>query len=388
MLLSLEALRAHHGDCLIVQYGTNAEPRLLLIDGGPARVYGTTLKPRLEQLRDKLADANGQLQIALAMVSHIDDDHIHGLLDLTGELIDADDRGQTPTVNIGSFWHNSFDDLTGDEGGLASVIEPADAERLSTSDATPTSVRSAAAVVASVGQGRQLRDQVERLGWQLNHPFNELVCAPSAGGQEVKLDTETSLLVLAPRQEQLDDLRKEWEEQMQKLKRREAAEASVAAYVDKSVFNLSSIVCLVRSSERTILLTGDARGDQILSALDAAQVTQSGELHVDLLKLPHHGSDHNVDRDFFTRITADHYVVSGDGKYGNPETATLQMLCDARSDNDFTIHLTYRAGVDDLGDRLAAFFAAQSAAGRTFEVQYRDDDALFLRVDLLDAASH
>ena len=64
-------------------------------------------------------------------------------------------------------------------------------------------------------------------------------------------------------------------------------------------------------------------------------------MHVDLLKVPHHGSANNLDDDFFERITADHYVFSGDGEHGNPEREALQMLLDARGDADYTIHLTY-----------------------------------------------
>src|SRR5687768_389526 len=161
MLLSLEALQARHGDCLITHYGESAQPRLILVDGGPARVYGATLKPRLDELREHLVDDQGRLPIALAMVSHIDDDHIHGLLDLTGELIDADSQGQTPNVTVGSFWHNSFNDLTDDQGELFALMQPSAAERLSTASATPAGIRSAAAVVASVNQGRQLRDEIE-----------------------------------------------------------------------------------------------------------------------------------------------------------------------------------------------------------------------------------
>jgi hypothetical protein len=41
-------------------------------------------------------------------------------------------------------------------------------------------------------------------------------------------------------------------------------------------------------------------------------------MHVDILKGPHHGSNRNVERIFFKRITADHYVFSGNGEHGNP----------------------------------------------------------------------
>jgi hypothetical protein len=383
MVFSLEALQARHGDCLIVHYGSNAEPKLLLIDGGPATVYGNTLKPRLEQLRQRLADDEGRLPIELAMVSHIDDDHIRGLLDLTSELLETD-QTQAPFVTVGSFWHNSFDDITGDTGELPALLAPADADRLSTTTTIRPGPRGGAAVAASVNQGRQLRDDVEKLDWPRNRPFPGLVHAPDQGGQEVKLDDETSLLVVAPRKGQLEDLQEEWDEQLRRLQKKKADEASIAAYLDKSVFNLSSIVCLLTNGDKTMLLTGDARGDEIMAALDAANVTTDGNLHVNVLKLPHHGSDHNIDTDFFTRVTADHYIASGDGRHHNPETATLQMLCDSRSDNDFTIHLTYAKGVGDLEQRLKTFFDAQRAAGRTFAVDFPADDALSLRVDLAE----
>jgi hypothetical protein len=64
-------------------------------------------------------------------------------------------------------------------------------------------------------------------------------------------------------------------------------------------------------------------------------------MHVDVLKIPHHGSDRNIDPVFFRRITADHYVFSGNGENGNPERETLQMLLNESENEEFTIHLTY-----------------------------------------------
>ena len=65
--------------------------------------------------------------------------------------------------------------------------------------------------------------------------------------------------------------------------------------------------------------------------------------HVDLLKAPHHGSANNVEPGFFRRITADHYVFSGNGNHHNPDPETLRMLAAARGDADYTIHFTFTA---------------------------------------------
>ncbi len=80
-----------------------------------------------------------------------------------------------------------------------------------------------------------------------------------------------------------------------------------------------------------MLLTGDARGDKIIENLEEhGLMDDEGKIHVDLLKMPHHGSDRNVEDDFFKRVTADHYVVSGDGRHHNPELETYRMLFKAR----------------------------------------------------------
>jgi glyoxylase-like metal-dependent hydrolase (beta-lactamase superfamily II) len=79
---NLDVRRARKGDCLIVHYCTKSDPGFILIDGGPSQVYRPHLKPRLAQIRKarKLA-ADQSLPVDLLMVSHIDDDHINGILD-------------------------------------------------------------------------------------------------------------------------------------------------------------------------------------------------------------------------------------------------------------------------------------------------------------------
>ena len=49
------------------------------------------------------------LPVDLLMVSHVDDDHIHGILDLTGELLRDKAAHGRCSLQVSSFWHNSFD---------------------------------------------------------------------------------------------------------------------------------------------------------------------------------------------------------------------------------------------------------------------------------------
>jgi beta-lactamase superfamily II metal-dependent hydrolase len=363
MTFTLEALPARHGDCLLLHYGTAADPRTLLIDGGPSAVWGESLKPRLRELREQHRarglDAAAPLTLELIMVSHVDDDHIGGLLALTDDQLGQRDPDAL-RVRTKALWHNSLGDLTADDDG---VLEIASGHQNADADA----------LIASVAQGRLLQTQAELLGWPINAPFKTLVQAPEQGGRTVRLDGTTELFVIAPRKDQIEGLRKEWVKQLRRARNRQATPAEVSAYLDTSPYNLSSIVCLAKQGRRSILLTGDARGDHILDALDAAGATIDGKLRVDILKVPHHGSIRDLDRDFFERIRADHYVISANGRDGNPETETLRLVAASRRDNKFTIHLTYSHGTGDLQQRIKSFADTSRAAGRSFKVHARQD---------------
>ena len=80
-MFKLKVTQALHGDCLILEHGFQDERYYLLIDGGPSNVYNNYLKEELVGMRDKGGKIN------LAVLSHVDDDHVNGLLDLLHELI-------------------------------------------------------------------------------------------------------------------------------------------------------------------------------------------------------------------------------------------------------------------------------------------------------------
>ena len=344
MIFTLEALQAFYGDSLLLHVGD----KLCLIDGGPFRTWQTSLHPRLEQLRGGAA----QLRIELAMVSHIDGDHIQGLTDLAGAMVELAEDHQPQPYQVGGLWHNAFDDVLGNRAAeLPQAPGP---------------------VVASVGQGRELRDQAIRLGWPRNQGFDGLVIAP----HEVPFG-EATLTVVAPDAGALDDLGTKWDKWLSHHP--EAVQA--AGYDDHSIFNLSSIVVLAEADGKRMLLCGDARGDRVLEGLEkAGKLPAGGTLALDVLKLPHHGSIRNVDDDFFQRLPAAHYVISADGRDGNPESATLEAIVAARGGADYEIHFTNHDGQNDIAQRLDAFTAAHPDT----KVSFRDEAALALRIDLAD----
>jgi hypothetical protein len=94
--------------------------------------------------------------------------------------------------------------------------------------------------------------------------------------------------------------------------------------------NLASLTLLVEENAQSILLTGDARGDQILDGLRQTGRLANATIDVDVLKVPHHGSKNNVESDFCDAVVARHYVFCGNGEHENPNPNIVEMLCRRR----------------------------------------------------------
>lgn len=381
MPFALEALEAKHGDALLLHYGSATNPQLVVIDGGPAGVYTRSLKPRLDQLKQERSP-DEPLPIRMVMVSHLDDDHLNGLLQLIGKLAGLKEQGKPLPYAISTLWHNSFDDLLGNEADelVASLRTAVNAASTARFPASLPVRRDTALVLASVKQGRQLRDAASRLGLGVNDGFRNLVMVPAAQKSRVfDAGGGLKLTVIGPDEERVRALQQEWDEQIQ-----QAGVARAADLADNSAFNLSSITVLAKFRKKSMLLTGDARGDYVLAGLRRAQLLRNGRLHVDLLKIPHHGSDNNVDTGFFRVVTADHYVVSGDGGDGNPEVATFQMISEARGQDEFTIHLTHGTlPKDPRPNKLLDFFQREKETGKKYTTAVRPEGSLGITVDLL-----
>ena len=379
--MKLEVLPARHGDCMLLHFGSKDAPRLALIDGGPAGVYKETLLPRLEELREErdLPD-NQPLMIEMLIISHIDDDHVNGVIRLLRDMKEDQERGNPPRFQIRRLWHNSFDDIIGNSetesrAALTAQFGTASAGMQDIPEDALTDHRDWQ-VLASISQGHQIRELAESLNIPSNPDFDgNLIQAPDKDDDfvdQIELDGVT-FTVLGPLSRELKELEEKHDKWLKKQeKKRESGEATLAAFADTSIANLSSIVLLADDGKQRHLLTGDARGDKIIEAFQArddlgeaddgtercgecgAELDSDGraigaasdaggerKLKVDLLKVPHHGSDRNVTVGFFEAIPASTYVLSGNGGHGNPERDCLEWIEEARAGKPYTLHFTY-----------------------------------------------
>ncbi|MCC7373417.1 MAG: hypothetical protein IT581_02085 [Verrucomicrobiales bacterium] len=344
-MIILEALNALAGDCLLLRYpGPDGKERLWLIDGGPRAnkeknitVWKDVLLPRLRQINAKVP-----IPITLGMVSHIDDDHINGIQKITQALTAATPAKPAP-VKFQRFWFNSFDKLVGPKPqGLSTEAETASVQSLVSSENFPgVEDELATAVMESVSQGNALASDLRTLKLEGNVPLGRLVQAKP--GQPA-IDIEgAKVTILGPRKDRLEKLRADWQAALKHADKatRQAALQELflpASKQDKSVPNLSSIVVLVKIGKRTLLLTGDAHGDDIVTAWNELGLPKPAK--VDVLKMPHHGSIRNCTQPFLAFFQADHYVISADGLHDNPDAPAVEALVKMHGQRNIVLHFT------------------------------------------------
>src|SRR5262245_24303785 len=103
-MFQLEVLPVAHGDAIWIEYGAPKRPRRILIDGGPAATYEAALHKRLQALKSLPRKAR---RIDLLVVTHVDTDHIDGIIILLRAAKELD-------IRFGEIWFNGWDQLVKD----------------------------------------------------------------------------------------------------------------------------------------------------------------------------------------------------------------------------------------------------------------------------------
>ncbi|HEV3038832.1 MAG TPA: hypothetical protein VHA33_13735 [Candidatus Angelobacter sp.] len=378
MIFSLEALQAEQGDALILHYGEHEHPRFIVIDGGPAGVYQQSLRPRLQQLHDRWKRPDDLLDLEMIMVSHTDDDHIIGIADWIKEM----EEDKAVPCRVRTCWYNSFESIAGHRANEMASLAPLGGQ--SHTSAVLPHQRQSEAVLASVANGRRLRERLDAQGIPLNLGVEELVMLPDRN-EDLKPPERHGLTyrIIGPQEKRIKAFKKQWDEHV----RQHPGPMVLAAFADQSVPNLSSIVVVVEFQGHRMLLTGDARGDDMLEGFAAhGLLDERGCAHFDVLKMPHHGSDRNVTPEWLQKITANAYVISANGRYSNPDGTTISWICQARGDAPYTLYFTNEKMIDpkdstDVGAEIRRVLGQYPNANR--RVVYKG-----VRVDVMEPIAY
>ena len=314
--MKIHTIQAKHGDCFILEYGKTTKKKFILIDGGPRTVYSNYLRPNLK----KIVKKKGYLDTVI--LSHVDQDHVFGLLDLMKELLTQKSKRKKQFIEIKEIWHNSFDLTIDPKNNIGKKIKS-----LYSSSKFKKSLYYTGLAAKSLPQGNKLKNYAKKLNIPSNTLFKKGIISVDNHRKTITKQ-DIKIIIVGPTNANFKELRDEWISWLKKQKKKPDSNINKDFNdPDKSVPNLSSIMFLIKVGRKKILFTGDGRSDHLLQGLKSQKLLNSkGKIHVNLLKIPHHGSDRNVTVDFFKKVTADGYIISANGSHSNPDFITLKTI--------------------------------------------------------------
>lgn len=360
----VDMLAADEGDCFLII--AEKENINILIDGGTAKTYHRVLKPKLQEL-NRLGKC-----IDLLVVTHIDDDHIGGILELLKE--NASDS-ESKIIKIKNIWHNSYRHLQfAGKSRIGKEEKQILSQYVTAGSAQDNLTEWAGSKKISVKQGTTLAALILAGKYYWNQQFNgNAVC--SDPGNCIFLRKDCRITVLTPDREALNKLAGMWKKELiskrfafkfsedelfddayeyymrffdnsveyynkqisdktQKIDLKLLADREERPDISKT--NRASISMLLQFQGRSLLFLADALADDALKKLN-------GRTAVDLLKLPHHGSSRNISKKFIDAIETDTYLISTNSeRYGHPDLETLAKVICKRTAYNKRIYFNYK----------------------------------------------
>jgi hypothetical protein len=310
---NIEMLPARHGDCLWVEYGDKNDIYRMLIDGGPVSTFDY-IQARLDQT------PVGQRGFELVVLTHVDADHVEGLVRLFAE--------QPLPLAVDDVWFNGWRQMKASHG----LLGPLQGEFLSSllvrrvpnawkASASPWVVpKQGTLPVYTLGSGMKLTllsPDPGRLMKMMKKWEATIVKAGILPGdldaawkilaQKKKFLPKKGLLGTAPDLDAL--LRKQF-------------------LTDQAVPNGSSIAFLAEYRDKTVLFLGDAHPGVVAASIRRlCQERGTNRLEVDAVKVAHHGSKSNTSAALLKLIRSPRYLISTNGdQFKHPDKECLARI--------------------------------------------------------------
>ncbi|MBW1799850.1 MAG: hypothetical protein JRJ85_03890 [Deltaproteobacteria bacterium] len=327
--LQITMLPAKEGDCLVITWGRTSDKKYILVDGGRAWTYENALK---RYLRDR-----GITEIELLVVTHVDRDHIDGMLKLI--------KDSNLNLMVRNIWFNTWDHLRGLK------IENPEAE----DDIEEFGAK----------MGEELSTEIISKSWRWNSCFDgqAVELRDDPGGNIIRI-ADMKLTLLSPDRDKLEALIPKWKKECQKAgitpgftvkdyiiaddDLEDFGAVDIDALADEefsndhSDANGSSIAFILEYKNRKALLSGDAHPDLLVKSLTHLGVSKEDPLALDAFKVPHHGSKYNISKDLLSLMKCDHYLISTNGNFfDHPDDVAMARLMKYGTD-DSTLSFNYK----------------------------------------------
>lgn len=271
--MEIKFLKAGTGDCIVI----HNEDKNIIIDGGNDSTflieeYGNVVK-------------RGE-RIDLLVITHHDDDHIKGVLELFHHLDKKSEQPQISTVLFNS--PRKINNTLGDVGsnGFLSYKQAYELENALLKNRSINWITS-----LEENFDETITNQLNCINIRFFSPDKEILLRYSS-------DKDAYLT---------SDYRCDWNSSFKEL----------TNYIDDksqdtSISNQTSIVILLTHNDQKVLLTGDITPGRLENIIDEIKGDNS-KADFYLIKLPHHGSYRSINNKILQKINCNRYMISTNG---------------------------------------------------------------------------
>lgn len=311
--VTIEVLHAHEGDCIFITISDKEKVYNIIVDSGVKSTYQCIDRKRRIQdgpLKCKINEYREKRQIIdLVILTHVDEDHIGGIV----EWIAKDDAALEMMATI---WLNNGEQVVIPDYSslLHTISKGCDLDKL---------LRDANKIIVNhIVKGRV---------FEIPHGYITIL-SPTVVAHNViaeqwngKVQNKTPNDYGKPIKELLD---------------------YEFGKGDTSITNNSSISFLLEVDGRKDLLLGDADVTDVCLALEELGYNNDNPLCCRTVKLAHHGSRNNFSEHFLDLVKADVFIFSSNGNYyGHPDKEVFARIIDK---TDSKVYFNYKDRVQKI----------------------------------------
>jgi beta-lactamase superfamily II metal-dependent hydrolase len=343
--MEIKFLSVGCGDAIHIRFaGDDGKFHNILIDGGVEKgdIYPQTLHAEIKAIVEK------KEIIDLWVITHIDDDHVGGILRF------INDEGLKKQIDLTGtqFWfnHSNWDFDTGlKKNNLKSVKQ---------------GIRLRDYLAENAILGQTITDELAPFGF---FGMRISILSPSAAG--------------------FKKLMSKWEKEGAKIVKKEISSRKLAKkndyetmiedfdlgdfIEDDSVENGSSIAFLLSYKDKNFLLPSDSHPSVISHALRKLGYSEGEgkKLALELMQAAHHGSKFNISNELLQLISCRHFIFSADGinKHNLPNKETMARIIKNIADRPIRFFITHKndqtGSIFDVDQGLDEVFVEVPAKG-------------------------
>ena len=299
--MKIQFLKAFNGDSIVISFvDEKCINRNILVDGCTRKTYqfkNKKGKPEAGALQIAIQEIHENNEsIDLLILTHVDDDHIGGILN----WFEKDPLAKDLVKKV---WFNSGR-LIFEDKAVAEIIS--NLQALKDSSSLDTSIK----------QGIAFEDYIEM------HGIWDRKLIKKIENKTILHELGLSFTILSPDEIKLKSLLKKWTDEDKDLDtaKSDDYDKTIKQLLlqdqfseDKSTHNGSSIAFILSFNDKNMLFLGDSHPLLLIKSLNELGYSKDNPIKAEFMKVSHHGSKRNTNYELLDLVDTSKYIISSSG---------------------------------------------------------------------------